>query len=141
VEKYLIDQTRDHLDVIGTCNGIANMILKYEYEYEVNAVYVEDKANGSAVMQLLKRKVSRLIPIEPQGSKVSRCYAVSPQIQAGNVYVPHEDVAKFPVGKFIQEWSNFPLGANDDQVDAGTQALDQLSSNENHYLRQLLRKD
>jgi predicted phage terminase large subunit-like protein len=138
VEKYILDQTRDHLDVIGTCDAIANMILKYEDEYEVSAVYVEDKANGSAVMQLMKKKVSRFIPIEPKGSKVSRCYAVSPQIQAGNVYVPHESVAKFPVAQFIEEWSAFPLGANDDQVDSGTQALEQLSSNENHYLRQLL---
>lgn len=138
IEKYLIDQSRDHMDVIRTAREIANLAVKYPRIY---GIYIEDKANGAAVMQLLKRKVSRMIPIEPVGSKVSRVYAVSPQIEAGNVYIPHESVAKFDVGKFVQEFSNFPLAANDDQVDACTQALEQLSSGENHYLRELLKKE
>jgi phage terminase large subunit-like protein len=30
-----------------------------------------------------------LIEIEPEGGKIARAYAASPQIEAGNVYLPH----------------------------------------------------
>lgn len=138
VDKYLIDQRRDQMDVIRTCNELMNLLVKYD---DIDAVFIEDKANGPAVIQLLKGKVSGIIPVTPEDSKIARTYAVAPQVEAGNVWLPHESIAPFDVGKFVEEWSNFPLGANDDQVDAGSQALSELSRNENHYLKQLLRKD
>lgn len=51
--------------------------------------------------------------------------AITPTIQAGNVYLPHPTV--FPwVTAFTGECSAFPGGANDDQVDAMSQALSKL---------------
>lgn len=48
--------------------------------------------------------------------------AVSPLIEAGNVYLPHPLYAPW-VNDFIEECAAFPNGAHDDQVDAMTQAL------------------
>jgi phage terminase large subunit-like protein len=48
--------------------------------------------------------------------------AVSPLIEAGNVYLPHPMYAPW-VNDFIEECAAFPNGAHDDQVDAMTQAL------------------
>ena len=60
--------------------------------------------------------------MNPEGGKVARAAAVSPLIEASNVYLPHPDYAPW-VGDFIEECAAFPNGAHDDQVDAMTQAL------------------
>lgn len=83
---------------------------------------VEDKANGTAVIDDLRNSIPGLVPVEPQGGKVARARAVSPMIEAGNVYLPHPSIAPW-VGEYIEEWAAFPAGANDDQVDATSQAL------------------
>ena len=48
--------------------------------------------------------------------------AVSPLIEAGNVYLPHPDDAPW-VGDFIEECAAFQNGVHDDQAEAMTQAL------------------
>ncbi len=58
----------------------------------------------------------------PEGGKMARAAAVSPQIEAGNVHLPHPQVAPWVTG-FIEECAALPNGANDDQVDAATQAM------------------
>src|SRR6185295_13042139 len=83
---------------------------------------IEDKANGSAVIQMLAHEIPGVLPVNPSGGKVARAAAVSPLIEAGNVYLPHPDYAAW-VKDFIEECAAFPNGANDDQVDAMTQAL------------------
>ena len=86
------------------------------------AKLIEDKANGSAVIQMLGHEIPGLLPVNPQGGKVARAQAVSPLVEAGNVYLPHPDCAPW-VNDFIEECVQFPNGAYDDQVDAMTQAL------------------
>jgi len=86
------------------------------------AKLIEDKANGSAVIQMLSREISGILPVNPEGGKVARAAAVSPLIEAGNVYLPHLQYAPW-VNDFIEECAAFPNGAHDDQVDAMTQAL------------------
>ena len=52
--------------------------------------------------------------IKPSGGKVARAAAVSPLIEAGNVYLPHPHYATW-VNDFIEECADFPNGAHDDQ--------------------------
>lgn len=65
--------------------------------------------------------------VPPDGGKEARAAAVSPLVEAGNVYLPHPKQAPW-VEQFLHEATAFPLGANDDQVDALTQALLRLRS-------------
>jgi hypothetical protein len=67
--------------------------------------------------------------VEPKGDKVQRAMGAIPFIDAGNVYVPEEGLTVWEP-EFIEECRTFPLGVNDDQVDAMTQALDELYYNE-----------
>ena len=83
-------------------------------------ILVEDKANGSAVIQILRREIPGVAAVNPEGGKVARANAVSGAIESGNVYLPRN--APF-TGDFVEECSSFPLGKHDDQVDAMTQAL------------------
>lgn len=61
-----------------------------------------------------------IIPVNPIGGKVARANAVTPVIEAGNVYLPRYAAE---TEDFVDECSKFPNGAHDDQVDCMTQAL------------------
>ena len=86
------------------------------------AKLIEDKANGSAVVQMLTHEIPGILAVTPQGGKVARATAVSPMIEAGNVCLPHPHIAPW-VNDFIEECAAFPNGTHDDQVDSMTQAL------------------
>jgi len=96
-----------------------NMSKKWPQAY---AILVEDTANGPAIVDALKDAVSGLIPVSPQGGKVSRAQAVSAIIEAGNVWLPDPNMSPW-VGDFVEECVAFPNGAFDDQLDAMTQAI------------------
>ena len=68
---------------------------------------------------MLPREIPVLLPVNPQGGKIGRAQAISPLVEAGNVYLPHPDYAPW-VNDFIEECAQFPNGAHDDQVDAMT---------------------
>lgn len=116
-DKYLIDQVRAKMDFPTTVQSVRSFAKKHRM---ARAILVEDKANGPAVISTLKREISGIIPINPQGSKIARAQAVTPMIEAGNVYLPRS--ASF-TGDLVEECSAFPNGRNDDMVDCMTQAL------------------
>jgi hypothetical protein len=66
-----------------------------------------------------------VVPVNPAGGKIARAHAVTPQVQSGNVYLPHPLIAHW-VEEFLDEVAAFAAGRNDDQVDAMTQALNWL---------------
>ena len=119
---YLLDQTRDKLDFVGTCKAIVQMTEKWP---KATKKLVEDKANGPAIISSMRQSVVGLIPVNPEGSKVARAYAVSPLTEAGNVFLPNPQAAPW-VKEFVRECKQFPGGEYNDQVDAATQALSYL---------------
>ena len=88
---------------------------------------MEDKANGTAVIELLRKEIPGLIPVDPQGGKVVRAQAIAPYAEAGNIFLPNP--AKAPwVHDFLEECAAFPNAAHDDDVDAMSQAITYLSA-------------
>ena len=118
-DKYLLDQVRGRMDCPTTIRAVKRLSEKWP---KAVAKLVEDKANGPAVIAMLRHEVEGLIAVNPEGGKEARAHAVSPQIEAGNVYLPHPDTATWVDG-FVEENAVFPNGPHDDQVDATTQAL------------------
>ena len=116
---FLGDQVRDRMDCPTTVRAVRELSERYPGSL---AKLIEDKANGSAVIQMLKHEIEGILPVNPEGGKVARAMAVSPLIEAGNVYLPHPSIAPW-VNDFTEECAAFPNGAHDDQVDAMTQAL------------------
>jgi predicted phage terminase large subunit-like protein len=116
---FLGDQVRDRMDCPTTVKAVRELSQRYPGSL---AKLIEDKANGSAVIQMLKHEIEGILAVNPEGGKVPRAMAVSPLIEAGNVYLPHPLYAPW-VNDFIEECAAFPNGAHDDQVDAMTQAL------------------
>lgn len=89
----------------------------------LSAVYVEDKANGSAVIETLKSEMSAVIDVDPKGGKESRAQATSPQVEGGNVLLP---IAAAWLQKYIDEHAAFPKASHDDVVDMQSQLLIQI---------------
>jgi hypothetical protein len=85
---------------------------------------VEDRANGSAIIDTLRDHISGLKPINPTIGKEARARAITPEVESGNVYLPlPSDPGNEWVTDLLSELRNFPHDAADDQVDALTQAL------------------
>jgi predicted phage terminase large subunit-like protein len=133
---YLLDQYRARANVSDTMRAILAMSLKWP---RCTAKLVEDKANGPAVIDLLKKRLPGLIAVNPEGGKESRANAVSPLFEALNVWLPPD--CKW-VGEYKDELLAFPLGVNDDQVDATSQALVWLMARKSiHGAMEQVRKD
>ncbi len=119
---YLIDRIKEHLDFPTTLQVIRQLKNKY---INASAILVEDKANGSAIIQVLYKEFPGVIPVKPEGGKVSRANAVAPSVESGNVYLPEN--APW-VNDYIIELISFPNAEHDDEVDSTTQALNRLRS-------------
>jgi len=118
---YLIDQVRGRWDFTQTITQFIAFSAKYPH---VTTKLVENKANGPAIISALRQKISGILPIDPKTSKEARIIAVTPEIEAGNVFLPDPEIDKYNwVRSFIEECSYFPKGANDDQLDAAAYAL------------------
>jgi predicted phage terminase large subunit-like protein len=88
---------------------------------------IEDKANGPAIIDTLRRELSGLKAINPKTSKEARARSITPEVESGHVYLPHPtDPGNEWVTDLLSELRNFPHDAADDQVDALTQALTEL---------------
>lgn len=119
---HLLDQVRDRLNFPATCRAVEAMTAKWP---QASGKLIEDKANGPAVIAQLQRSVSGLVAVNPKDSKAARVAAISPFVEAGNVYLPSPDRAPW-TSFLIEEAAAFPNGAHDDQVDAMTQAVSRL---------------
>lgn len=118
---YLLEQSRARMGFTASRSAVLGMCERHP---ETSAVLIEDKANGPAVMDALRDVVPGLVPIEPDGSKIARAYAVTALFAAGNVFLPHAPW----LAEYKAELVAFPAGAHDDQVDATSQALRYLKS-------------
>lgn len=126
---YLIDRTHDRMSYLATKRAITALIQRWK----PRAILIEDKANGPAVISELKKSFTGVIAITPEGSKESRAWACSPEIESGNVYLPAtlpqgvtdiDEATPLPMAsEVVEEWAVFPNGAHDDDVDAMTQFL------------------
>ena len=121
---YLCDQFRGRWDFVKTLEQFVAASQKWP---RVTRKLVEDKANGSAIISTLKRKVSGIIPITPKESKEARASAVTTLWEAKNVFLPPKDRFPWVEKEFVPELLEFPAGAHDDCVDSMSQALTDLS--------------
>lgn len=132
--KYLLDQVRGQWGFTETCDAIHDLSLKWP---QARRKLIEEKANGAAILDALKRKglradgtprppIAGLVPIVPTESKRARLSAVSTDFQAGEVWFPHPSIAPW-VETTVDELVKFPNARYDDTVDTTSQALNDLN--------------
>jgi predicted phage terminase large subunit-like protein len=118
-DKFLLDQYRKRADFVATVAAVRAMSQRWP---QACRKLIENKANGEAVISSLKHEIAGIVPFNPRESKEARVSAIAPQVEAGNVYLPHPSIAPW-IDEFLHEASSFPVGAHDDVVDAMSQAL------------------
>lgn len=114
---WLLDQVNERLSFTETCSTLVSLAAKWP---QAKRKYVEDKANGPAVVSALRGKVGGIIEYTPVDSKLARVRSISPFVEAGDVEIPED--APFTHG-FVEQCAAFPNGANDDMVDCLSLAL------------------
>lgn len=115
----LIDQIRNRMSFSDTLSAIK----KFAHRYPLSSAHlIEEKANGSAVIDMLKDEIPGLTPVFPQGGKETRAHAIEHLWSSQCVWIPSPEKQPW-VNDFIQELLEFPCSLHDDQVDAMTQAL------------------
>lgn len=123
---YLVDRVKRRMGLPETVASLRRWAIQYP---TAHGKLVEDKANGPAVEQMLRKEMPGIVMLEPSslgGSKVARANAVAPLFEAGSVLVPSVQQAPW-VDDWREEMASFPFARNDDDVDATTQALIYLS--------------
>lgn len=107
----------------------------------INEFVIEDKANGSAIIDVFKYDVHvpPVVAVTPLGGKLARAQATSSYVCSKSCFIPNdftEDEAKdvqqsgkdtlSAREKFINQHASFPYGTNDDMVDMQTQGLSRI---------------
>jgi predicted phage terminase large subunit-like protein len=116
---YLLHRVCERLDIVATLDAIEATTRLFPSSAEV---LVEDKANGTAVMRLLRGKVAGLTPVEPEGGKIARMVAASGPISEGRVYLP--TATRNPgVLDYLNEVTKVPAAPHDDEADATSQFI------------------
>ena len=116
---YLLDCVCEKMTFMESLRHVIMMTEKYP---NATAKYIEAKANGEAIMNVLNERIPGIIPVNPKESKLARAHAVTPLFQAGNVYLPKDAPWLFD---YEDELTKFPNATHDDRVDATTQGLSQ----------------
>ena len=116
---FLRDQARARLDFPATLGAMLALTSRWP---QTRQKYVEAAANGPAVIQTLGAQVPGLVAVRPDGSKVARAHAAAWAFEAGNVVLPHPQIAPW-VDDLVEELATFPSARHDDQVDALTQMV------------------
>lgn len=119
-DKYLLYRLRQRMGFAATVQAIRTVKAKFP---KTVSVLIEDKANGSAVIETLKKEIAGIIAINPEGGKTARAYAIQPEQEAGNLYLPDPSIDP-DIETFLSDVSSFPTPTvPDDEVDAMTQMI------------------
>jgi predicted phage terminase large subunit-like protein len=125
-DLYLIDAVVDKMTFTQSCSAVEMLTGKWPL---ARAKLIEDKANGTAVMDLLSSRIGGFIAIPAVDSKEGRANAASVAYEAGNIYLPHPSICPW-IMDWIEEHIKFPNGEFLDQVDAGVHAVNRLFDNQ-----------
>lgn len=120
---YLVDMVNEHLSFTQTIRKIRVLSARHQ---KVKGVLIEEAANGSAIIQTLKKEsVMGVVAVQPDRSKEARVWDCSYYIEAGNVYLPRD---KNFTWELIDQFAVFPNGKHDDIVDMSTMAIRRLAN-------------
>jgi predicted phage terminase large subunit-like protein len=99
---------------------------------------IEKSANGTEIIDELKREIVGIVPWSASVDKLLRAQAASPTLESHNCFLPGAanaaqndcDPNRTPawVQEFIEECAQFNRGEHDDQVDAWSQAMNYINS-------------
>lgn len=139
-DRFLLRLRKERMSLAATKRAVMEYDEWMRKTFPGVPIYhlIEKTSNGVEVIAELKRTITGITPISVSVDKVLRAEAAEPTLESHNVFVPGEslqnetdyDPALTPaeVQDFIESCAKFPKGANDDDVDAFTQAINWLNA-------------
>lgn len=124
--SFLKDQVRAQMDFTATLDAVRSFNRTHK---EAGEKIIEDKANGPAILSVLKSEIPGMSAHPVKGDKQARASAYAHLVRDGNIFLPHPSIAPW-VEQFIHECATFPNAEYDDQVDTWSQAMDKLYKTE-----------
>lgn len=118
-DSFLMDQMREKMDIVASIAAVRSLSARWPLALDK---LVEDKANGTGIIAMLKSELPGMNDVQPEGGKEARANAAVPAIESGNIYLPHPLLCAW-VNAFIAECESFPSSTYADQVDATTQYI------------------
>lgn len=114
---YLVDVFREQMDFPQA----KSMVVAKDSEFDAQKVLVEDKANGTPIMQELKIQTKiNFVAIVPKGDKIERAHSCSPTFESGNVYIKRNEPW---TAAYVEEITTFPNSKFADQMDTTSQYI------------------
>lgn len=114
-------RTYDRLDFGPTMAAIKACHAKFP---QAQAVLIEDKANGPAIISELQKEIAGVVAVNPEGGKIARAQATAPLWESGSIELPDPQVFGCHwIEDYLHNICTFPKAAHDDDVDATSQAL------------------
>jgi predicted phage terminase large subunit-like protein len=131
--RFVLRLWRKHTGFGGAKAGVIE--LRSQLPRITGPVVIEEKANGSAVIEELQKLLPGVLSENPKDGKEQRAAVMEPQVEAGNWYLPDGEPW---LDDFISEFATFPNGRHDDIVDACSQAAARLNSDSELMQAQVL---
>ena len=128
---YLLFQWRQQCGFIVAKKAVLSVASMYP---TIQKKLIEDKANGTPVLESLRLSVSGLQAVEPEGSKPERAEVHAPLVESGCIYLPDPEIQPWTL-EFIDEFAKFDEKGFFDQIDAFSQAMDYLYGKEDTVRR------
>ena len=116
---YVFDLSNDKMTFTESVAAVRTLTGKWP---KARAKVVENKANGPAIVDLLKKKIPGMVEFNPKGSKEERALSTTPYFEAGNIHFP--DPERHPwVNDLVRDLLMFPKGLYKDTTDALVQGI------------------
>lgn len=116
---YIRDLVNDKMDFTESVAAVRTMSGKWK---SARAKVIENKANGPAIVNTLKKEIPGMVEFNPKGSKEERAMSVTPYFEAGNIHFPDPKTHPW-VEDLIRDLLIFPKGEYKDTVDALVQGI------------------
>lgn len=127
---YLVEVYRGRYDMPGLLKEAEYLYNGWKYDTDAGSkvtMLIEDAASGTQLIQCLNAKrdahnlLFNVIPVKPNGDKVSRLMGCGALIENGTLKFPQQE--KLWWSEFKKELLGFPNSKYKDQVDALTQCI------------------
>ena len=131
---YLVDQRRGQWNFSEQIKMMKELSELYPM---VGKWYVENKANGAAAIDTMKKSIRGLIPWSSSTKKEIRISTVAGWIESGNIYVPYSHRDRPWIEEFLKEGFEYPSTSFDDQLDCMSIAILATTKN-SHNIQQTI---
>jgi predicted phage terminase large subunit-like protein len=116
--RYLLARRYFRAELPGLLVEFDTLVAEWP---EATLKLVEDKANGTSLIQMRRDTVPGIVPVNPKGDKESRANFATAVYEAGNVWLPNASW----VAEYVENMVGFGAGGmHDDDVDMTSQVME-----------------